>query len=98
MGAIQGYAHQNNYIVIDKAKGILTVYSKDNKPLAQTNISTGLSRNDYNTITYTDKNGELRDYAGNNSTPAGITEISSVNQYYGYPSYQRARYNANTGK
>lgn len=57
------------------------------------NFATGLSGNDYNTVTYTNDSGKLINNAGNNSTPAGILEISGKGNYHGYPSFTRARIN-----
>ena len=94
ISAIQGYKHNNNYVIIDKKNRRLTIYDKNNNPLYITSdFSTGASGNDYNTITYTDKNGNIRNMQGNNSTPAGILEISGKGMYHGYPSFTRARIN-----
>lgn len=94
ISAIQGYKHDNNYVIIDKKNRRLTIYDKNNNPLYITSdFSTGASGNDYNTITYTDKNGNIRNMQGNNSTPAGILEISGKGMYHGYPSFTRARIN-----
>lgn len=94
ISAIQGYKHNNNYVIIDKKNRRLTIYDKNNNPLYITSdFSTGVSGNDYNTITYTDKNGNIRNMQGNNSTPAGILEISGKGMYHGYPSFTRARIN-----
>lgn len=90
--AIQSVSHDNNYVIIDKKNRKLSVYNKDNKLLYDTaQINTGLSGNDYNTITYVDENGIIRDMQGNNSTPAGITVISGVGTYHGVPSFTRSR-------
>lgn len=92
--AIQGYKHNDNYIIIDKNNRQLIVYDKNNNPLYVTNdFSTGLSGDDYNTITYTNDNGTIINNAGNNSTPAGILEISGKGMFHGYPSFTRARTN-----
>ena len=92
LGAIQGYRHDNNYAVIDKKNKTITVYSPTNKVLYQSNeINTGLSGDDYNTITYTDKLGKIKNSEGNMSTPAGITEISGLGTYHSQPSYIRKR-------
>lgn len=97
--AIQGYKHDGNYIVIDKKNRQLTVYDKDNNPIYNTSdISTGASGNDYNTITYVDEQGRIRNNQGNNSTPAGILEISGKSTYHGYPSFTRARINRDGSK
>ncbi len=97
--AIQGYKHSDNYVIIDKKNRKLTVYDKDNNPLYVTSdFATGLSGNDYNTITYVDKQGRIRNNSGNNSTPAGILEISGKGSYHGYPSFTRARINKNGTK
>lgn len=90
--AIQGYKHDGNYVVIDKKNRQLTVYDKDNNPLYTTDdFATGASGEDYNTITYTDDNGRIISGKGNNSTPAGILEISGKGTYHGHPSFTRAR-------
>ena len=90
--AIQSAIHDSNYVIIDKKNRKLSVYDKNNKLLYDTNqINTGLSGNDYNTITYVDKDGNIRDMQGNNSTPAGITVISGVGTYHGVPSFTRSR-------
>ena len=92
LGAIQGYRHDNNYAVIDKKNKTVTVYSPTNEVLYQSNeINTGLSGDDYNTITYVDKNGKIKSDEGNMSTPAGITEISGFSTYHNQPSYTRKR-------
>ena len=97
--AIQGYRHDNNYIIIDKKNRQFSIYDKDNNLLYSTsNFSTGESGEDYNTITYVDKNGNIINKKGNNSTPAGITEISGKGIYHGYPSFTRARTNSNGSK
>ena len=99
IAAIQSVNHEGNYVIIDKANKKLVVYDKDNKPIYTTNdISTGASGDDYNTITYMGKSGEIENNAGNNSTPAGILKVSSVGEYHGFPSFQRARYNSSTGE
>ena len=90
--AIQGYHHDSNYVILDKANRKLTIYDKDNKPLYETSdISFGASGNDYNTITYVDANGRIRNMQGNNSTPAGITTITGKGTYHGFPSLTRGR-------
>lgn len=97
--AIQGYKHDNNYVIIDKKNRQFSIYDKDNNLLYSTsNFSTGQSGEDYNTITYADKNGNIINKKGNNSTPAGITEISGKGIYHGYPSFTRARTNSNGSK
>lgn len=90
--AIQGYHHDSNYVILDKANRKLTIYDKNNKPLYETSdISFGASGNDYNTITYVDANGRIRNMQGNNSTPAGITTITGKGTYHGFPSFTRGR-------
>ena len=97
--AIQGYRHDNNYVIIDKKNRQFSIYDKDNNLLYSTsNFTTGKSGEDYNTITYVDKNGNIINKKGNNSTPAGITEISGKGIYHGYPSFTRARTNSNGSK
>lgn len=97
--AIQGYKHDNNYVIIDKKNRKFSIYDKDNNLLYSTsNFSTGQSGEDYNTVTYVDKNGNIINKKGNNSTPAGITEISGKGIYHGYPSFTRARTNSNGSK
>lgn len=94
--AIQSITHNNNYVIIDKKNHTLSVYNKNNKLLFQTSdLSSGRSKQDYNTITFVDKNGKIREGAGNNSTPAGITIISGVGEYHGVPSFSRARIDQN---
>ena len=96
--AIKGYNHKSNYAIIDKKNGSIEVYDKNNKLLYKSNgIATGLSTNDYNTVTY-GGDSNFEDYAGNNSTPAGITVISSKGDYHGFTSFQRSRINLSTGK
>lgn len=91
--AIQQVKHDSNYVIVDKKNKLLTVFDKNNNPIYSTSdISTGLSGDDYNTITYTN-NGKLVNNAGNNSTPAGITVIKNVGLYHGSPSFIRQRYN-----
>lgn len=99
ISAIQGYKHNDNYVVIDKKNRQLTVYDKDNNPLYVTkDFATGASGEDYNTITYIDERGIIRSGQGNNSTPAGISEISGKGTYHGYPSFTRARLNKDGSK
>lgn len=93
ISAIQGYKHNDNYVIIDKKNRKLNIYDKNNNLLYSTNdFATGASGNDYNTITY-EKDGKIVNNAGNNSTPAGILEISGKGTYHGYPSFTRARIN-----
>lgn len=93
--AIQSVNHDGNYVVIDKKNKTLNVFDKNNKLLYQSHdISTGASGDDYNTITYVDKQGKIRDKQGNNSTPAGITQITGTGIYHGLPSFTRGRRNA----
>lgn len=92
--AIQGAHHDSNYVVVDKANKRLNIFDKNNNLLyTTTDISTGASGNDFNTITYVDKNGKIRNNAGNNSTPAGISVITGTGDYHGYPSFTRGRIN-----
>ena len=92
VSAIQSAKHHNNYVIVDKKYGTLSVFDKNNNLLYKTDqINTGASKNDYNTITYTDEKGQIRDMMGNNSTPAGITVISGIGEYHGYPSFTRSR-------
>lgn len=92
ISAIQGAKHDRNYVIVDKKSGTLTVYDKQNNPIYQSKgISTGASGDDYNTITYVNPDGSIRNKAGNNSTPAGITTIKNVGLYHGSPSFIRAR-------
>jgi len=70
----------------------LTVYDKRNKELYKTSaISTGASGDDYNTVTCVDSDGAIKNGAGNNSTPAGMYEVSGRGTYHGYPSFTRRR-------
>lgn len=97
VSAIQSVKHAGNYIIIDKKNKQLNVYDKDNNLIYSTNdISTGKSGDDYNTVTYVDKNGKIKDGKGNNSTPAGITTITGKGTYHGSPSYTRGRTNGNS--
>lgn len=90
--AIQSVKHDDNYVVVDKKNATLTVYDPDNNPIYTThNISTGKSGNDYNTITYVNEKGHIISGKGNESTPAGITKITGVGEYHGYPSFTRGR-------
>ena len=99
LSAIQGYPHNNNYAVVDKKNRLITVYDKDNNPIYITkDFSVGASGNDYNTITYVNKNGTIISGKGNNSTPAGILEITGKSTYHGYPAYIRSRTNRDGSK
>lgn len=90
--AIQSAQHNSNYVVIDKKNKRLNIFDKNNNLLySTTDISTGASGNDYNTITYVDKKGTIRNGAGNNSTPAGISVITGEGTYDGFPSFTRGR-------
>lgn len=92
--AIQSAQHDSNYVVVDKKNKRLSIFDKNNNLLYSTsNISTGVSRKDYNTITYVDKKGTIRNNAGNNSTPAGISIITGTGNYHGFPSFTRGRIN-----
>lgn len=92
--AIQGARHDSNYVVVDKKNKRLNIFNKNNNLVYSTSdISTGLSGDDYNTITYVDKKGTIRNNAGNNSTPAGISVITGEGSYHGYPSFTRGRIN-----
>lgn len=83
ISAIQHARHDGNYVIVNKDRHTLTVYDKFNKPVYSTsNISTGASGNDYNTITK--RNLSVMQ---NMSTPAGISTISSVGTYHGLPSF-----------
>lgn len=95
---IKSISHDRNFAIIDKKKKRITVYDKNNNELYSGRINSGASGDDYNTITYTDDNNNLIDSVGNNSTPAGITMVSSVGTYHGRPSFIRARYNKSTGE
>lgn len=96
--AIQHFNHSSNYAIVDKKNNTLSIFDKNNNLLYTTrDISTGLSGQDYNTVTYQGK-GSLENYAGNNSTPAGILTISGTGMYHGAPSFQRSRFNPETGK
>ena len=95
IAAIQNTPHNGNYVITDKKNNELYIFSKDNQLLYKTSdISTGESGNDYNTITYTDSKGNIRNKAGNNSTPAGISVITGTGSYHGFPSFTRGRINS----
>lgn len=94
--AIQGYKHSTNYAIIDKKNHTFSIFDKDNNLLYQTDdIATGASGNDYNTVTYRGKRGTIENMAGNNSTPAGITQITGISNYHGAPAFTRGRVNNN---
>ena len=96
VSAIQGAKHKQNYAIIDKDSRTIKVYDINNNLLYESNqINTGKANTDYNTVTYSGKNGKLLYGQGNNSTPAGITVISSKGNYHGNPSFQRARVDGN---
>ena len=96
VSAIQGAKHKQNYAIIDKDSKTIKVYDVNNNLLYESNqINTGKANTDYNTITYSGRNGKLLYGQGNNSTPAGITVISSKGNYHGSPSFQRARVDGN---
>lgn len=92
--AIQSAQHDSNYVVVDKKNKRLNIFDKNNNLLYSTSdISTGASGKDYNTITYVDEKGTIRNNAGNNSTPAGISVITGTGSYHGFPSFTRGRIN-----
>lgn len=92
--AIQSAPHDSNYVVVDKKNKRLNIFDRNNNLLYSTSdISTGASGNDYNTITYVDEKGTIRNNAGNNSTPAGISIITGQGTYHGFPSFTRGRIN-----
>lgn len=96
VSAIQGAKHKQNYAIIDKDGKTIKVYDINNNLLYESNqINTGKANTDYNTVTYSGRNGKLLYGQGNNSTPAGITVISSKGNYHGNPSFQRARVDGN---
>ena len=96
VSAIQGAKHKQNYAIIDKDTRTIKVYDVNNNLLYESNqINTGKANTDYNTVTYSGRNGKLLYGQGNNSTPAGITVISSKGDYHGNPSFQRARVDGN---
>ena len=97
ISAIQGAKHKQNYAIIDKNGKTIKVYNSNNELLYESNgINLGKSNEDYNTVTYKHKNTKKLLYGeGNNSTPAGITMISSKANYHGNPSFQRARVDGN---
>lgn len=98
LGAIRGFKHQGNYVLVDKKNNTLSVFDRNNNQLFSTkDISTGKSGDDYNTITYVDSKGHIRNNAGNNSTPAGITFITGKGTYHGFTSFTRGRL-GNNGK
>lgn len=82
--------HEENYGIADKKNHKLDIYSPEGTLLYSTDmINTGLSGEDYNTITYVDKDKHLISGKGNMSTPAGITEITGTDMYHGYPMFRR---------
>ena len=92
--AIQSAQHDSNYVVVDKKNKRLNIFDKNNNLLYSTSdISTGASGKDYNTITYVDEKGTIRNNVGNNSTPAGISVITGTGNYHGFPSFTRGRIN-----
>lgn len=95
---IHSAKHNSNYAIVDKKKEVIEVYSKQGKLLYKGSIQTGGSHDDFNTITYTDENGKLRNHQGNNSTPAGITRITGKVEYHGHPAFTRGRFNKKTGE
>lgn len=95
---IKSVQHNNNFAIIDKKKKVIEVYSPDNELLYTGRIGTGRSGDDYNTITYSKKDGSIIDGKGNNSTPAGITMVTGKSTYHGVPAFIRSRYNKETGK
>lgn len=95
---IKSIKHDKNFAIIDKKAKKIKVYTPDNRLIYTGNVFSGKSGDDYNTITYTDDKGGIVNYAGNNSTPAGITKISGVGTYHGHPSFIRSRYNPKTGE
>lgn len=96
--AIHHARHDSNYALVDKAKGLISVFDKSGNLLYESNgISTGANKSDYNTVTYQGRGG-IENYAGNNSTPAGILKITGRGEYHGSPSFTRARFNPETGK
>ena len=95
ISAIQGYKHKSNYAIVDKKNKTFSIFDKNNNLLYQTDdIATGVSGDDYNTTTYYKPGTKVIDnFAGNMSTPAGITEIRATSNYHGYPSFIRSRVN-----
>lgn len=92
--AIQAAPHDSNYVVVDKPNKKLQVYDRDNNLVYESDgVSFGKSGDDYNTITYVNANGSIRNNAGNNSTPAGISVITGIGTYHGFPSFTRGRIN-----
>ena len=95
---IKSVQHNNNFAIVNKKKKVIEVYSPDNELLYTGRIGTGKSGDNYNTITYQKKDGNIIDGKGNNSTPAGITMVTGKSTYHGAPAFIRSRYNKKTGE
>lgn len=92
LSIIQSVNHDDYYIVVDKKNKKVSVYDTDNNlTYSSSGISTGVSGDDYNTITYVNSNGHIISGKGNNSTPAGITYITGIGTYHDLPSFVRGR-------
>ena len=87
--------HNGNYAILDKNKGWLWAYDRNNNVLDSMRISSGLSGNDYNTAMVF-RDGKVQYGEGNMSTPAGIYKITGQGTYHGVPSFTRGRINNRT--
>lgn len=77
------------YIVDDKQNNRLSVYLDGNLVKSYKAIHGKNKHLDDMTVTYVDKNGNIRNLAGNLSTPAGVYFTSAGGTYHGAPSFMR---------
>lgn len=91
---IINYYHRNNaddqyYLVDDKLNNKLSVYLNGNLVKSYKAIHGKNKHLDDMTVTYVDEKGNIRNLAGNLSTPAGVYFTTKGGQYHGAPSFMR---------
>lgn len=91
---IINYYHRNNadnqyYLVDDKLNNKLSVYLNGNLVKSYKAIHGKNKHLDDMTITYVDENGDIKNLAGNLSTPAGVYFTTKGSEYHGAPSFMR---------
>lgn len=82
-------ADDQYYIVDDKLNNRLSVYLNGNLVKSYNAIHGKNKHLDDMTVTYVDSEGNIRNLAGNLSTPAGIYFTTKGGQYHGAPSFMR---------
>ena len=91
---IINYYHRNNaddqyYLVDDKLNNRLSVYLNGNLVKSYNAIHGKNKHLDDMTVTYVDEKGNIKNLAGNLSTPAGVYFTTRGGDYHGAPSFLR---------